>query len=647
MTQLPCLVAEQNQGAYDQLALDLVDLVQALQKRLPQTKPRWMPYSIENAARAIGEQAAHIKERQDRSRLGQVTRASDNEMDILRCYRRIEHVFRQLQVGLSCLFRTQAYRHQIDISLSTWDLTHEQWVRKCSDVDAPGYSRQDSERNNEWTRNPDSPKVHWMNGMAGTGKTTITYSLCEQLEKSKHSAPVSFALVPRQTAATEISMQFEKLIAGPLSKVKDAIPEDVIVVIDALDECAYGPGAQLLFDLLFDHAAALPVRLFVSSRPEPGILHRVQSSERISRSILHLHEVEESFVRQTYIHTSNMSSEKLKLNLKISSSQKSISQPQETPFDNDRDNFWDFRKTYRGLMSYIRHSFQAFRNLKDDEDEALRWLLHVVIGARESLTVAALAELTSLESEDEVQLALAPSLGAQCPTDTRVVSTLHASFPDFMLSAERSKEFIAKGRNKHAFKYIPADDRLTELRAMYKTPQLRHHICSQPHIKQHPSHLSIRLAVASTESRVRQVRPAALTTWATGSSVNKLALSRDGKRMVSAGDGGTISVWIWILFLAGFRRLYHPYLEPIIGAQVGPELTGHLEAVMCVLFSSNGDRLFSCSDDRTIRIWDWRTGTVIGNPLKGHTDWVDCIALSPDICTSHQALATAQFAYGT
>jgi hypothetical protein len=54
-----------------------VDLVQTSQKHLPESKPRWMPYSIENAAwnafltdrmsfidlryRAIGEQVVHIK----------------------------------------------------------------------------------------------------------------------------------------------------------------------------------------------------------------------------------------------------------------------------------------------------------------------------------------------------------------------------------------------------------------------------------------------------------------------------------------------------------------------------------------------------------------------------------------------------------
>ena len=34
-----------------------------------------------------------------------------------------------------------------------------------------------------WVGDKDGAKVYWMNGMAGTGKTTIGYSLCEWLAK--------------------------------------------------------------------------------------------------------------------------------------------------------------------------------------------------------------------------------------------------------------------------------------------------------------------------------------------------------------------------------------------------------------------------------------------------------------------------------
>src|SRR5256885_242835 len=36
-----------------------------------------------------------------------------------------------------------------------------------------------------WVQDPNAAKVYWMNGMAGTGKTTIAYSLCEWLEQNQ------------------------------------------------------------------------------------------------------------------------------------------------------------------------------------------------------------------------------------------------------------------------------------------------------------------------------------------------------------------------------------------------------------------------------------------------------------------------------
>jgi 2-phosphoglycerate kinase len=42
-----------------------------------------------------------------------------------------------------------------------------------------------------WKKNPDSPKIYWMNGMAGTGKTTIAYTLSENLNAA-HQLGASF-----------------------------------------------------------------------------------------------------------------------------------------------------------------------------------------------------------------------------------------------------------------------------------------------------------------------------------------------------------------------------------------------------------------------------------------------------------------------
>ncbi|KAJ1308088.1 hypothetical protein OPQ81_002151 [Rhizoctonia solani] len=85
---------------------------------------------------------------------------------------------------------------------------------------------------------------------------------------------------------------------------------------------------------------------------------------------------------------------------------------------------------------------QALRSTKGDDRER-RWLvLRMVIGVREPLDVPGLAELMGSRDEETVHRALMPLQSVlRVSVDTRVVSTLHASFPDFLVSANRSKEF--------------------------------------------------------------------------------------------------------------------------------------------------------------------------------------------------------------
>ncbi|KAF8553707.1 WD40 repeat-like protein [Imleria badia] len=62
---------------------------------------------------------------------------------------------------------------------------------------------------------------------------------------------------------------------------------------------------------------------------------------------------------------------------------------------------------------------------------------------------------------------------------------------------------------------------------------------------------------------------------------------------------------------------------------LGP-LRGHEDRVHRVLWSRDGSRLFSASDDATIRCWDSDTGEQIGQPWIGHAGGVRFIFLSPD-----------------
>ncbi|KAF8596439.1 WD40 repeat-like protein [Ceratobasidium sp. AG-I] len=57
---------------------------------------------------------------------------------------------------------------------------------------------------------------------------------------------------------------------------------------------------------------------------------------------------------------------------------------------------------------------------------------------------------------------------------------------------------------------------------------------------------------------------------------------------------------------------------------------GHTGPVSSVSFSSDGTHVVSGSYDKTIRVWDARTGLLITGPFQGHADWVMSVGFSHD-----------------
>ena len=179
-----------------------------------------------------------------------------------------------------------------------------------------------------WATDKKSPHVFWLSGMAGTGKTTATETFCmilrqknilgtsffcsnkasdrsnirnvlPSLAKSLASMNSAFRreLVKRLEHIDPLGMniadQYQKLILEPaeLTLNRDKI---IVLVIDALDECAYRQAVKLLLDAILVSKPRIMLKFFVTSRPEPIICNTFAEKNR--HSVLYLHDIESHIV---------------------------------------------------------------------------------------------------------------------------------------------------------------------------------------------------------------------------------------------------------------------------------------------------------------------------------------------------------------
>jgi WD40 repeat protein len=93
--------------------------------------------------------------------------------------------------------------------------------------------------------------------------------------------------------------------------------------------------------------------------------------------------------------------------------------------------------------------------------------------------------------------------------------------------------------------------------------------------------------------------------------VYSIAISPDGKHIVSGSGDCTVRVWNALTF------------EQLA------ELEGHEDLVSSVAFSPDGTHIVSGSYDHTVRLWNAVTFEQPAE-LEGHTSWVWSVAFSPD-----------------
>jgi len=181
-----------------------------------------------------------------------------------------------------------------------------------------------------WMKDEQDHHVFWLNGLAGTGKSTIAQTFAEiSFADGKLGASffcsrdfedrsnlqaifptLAFQLAYRYLPFREkllrvlrsnpdigresLCSQMEKIIVGPL----EASRVRTLIIIDALDECKDEEPASAILSMLSRYVDEIPnVKFFITGRPEPRIRSgfRLKSLRPITE-VLRLHDVKRSSV---------------------------------------------------------------------------------------------------------------------------------------------------------------------------------------------------------------------------------------------------------------------------------------------------------------------------------------------------------------
>ncbi|KAG9125265.1 hypothetical protein FRC07_008334 [Ceratobasidium sp. 392] len=450
---------------------------------------------------------------------------------VLHRYRRVQNMLERLAVCQYLVTKSVVLTNQqLNANINMWMLVDEQAtsqrLEKLNPSHAAWYSSAESEdifrnectpdtrvevleRFHVWREDDESEKIYWLNGMAGTGKTTLAYTLCKQLENESRLAANFFcsrqlpscrevkAILPTiayqlanfsypfryalsqmlrrnpDVHTRRLPEQLTKLIYTPLLEVQDSLPCDLVIVIDGLDECESGRGVGEILDALLSCASDMPIKFFLTSRPEPDICSRMLGRDGDhGRFELHLHELDRAAVGedikkylQTGLKRANLSARDLGILTERSGALfiyaatvvryisaydftrsagrlKQILGTAGAPNGNDKE--------INSLYTLILEEAFNDPGLDKQERAEMRLILDTIICAQEPMTVRMITSILGLEGEESVHVALGPLRSVLNVQKGEGITALHKSFPDYMVDPQRSQGFCCDTGKHHA-----------------------------------------------------------------------------------------------------------------------------------------------------------------------------------------------------
>ncbi|CAG8428173.1 unnamed protein product [Penicillium salamii] len=186
-----------------------------------------------------------------------------------------------------------------------------------------------------WATHPDQKATFWLQGMAGTGKSTVSRTVArwldkegllggsfffkkngtdrdnakrlfttltkQMLERLPHlRGPVQSAIkeTPSIVEGRRLQEQFNELLFKPLQSLDLGLnsPLILVIVIDALDECQVPEDIKAFLSTLpqLNRLKTIQLRVFITSRPEIPVIRGLHS---VNHEEIILHEIEESIIK--------------------------------------------------------------------------------------------------------------------------------------------------------------------------------------------------------------------------------------------------------------------------------------------------------------------------------------------------------------
>ncbi|KAG5716196.1 hypothetical protein E4T56_gene10766 [Termitomyces sp. T112] len=487
-----------------------------------------------------------------------------------------------------------------------------------------------------------SPQVFWLTGHAGSGKSTIAYTIAHDFDEGngvlktmqasffcsrqfentrqlKHIIPTlvyqlachsqifanSLLAADKNFVHKQLSKQMQGLLIDPWKQFMQNFSSDLppyLIIIDALDEIEGKAGAEFLKELLMTikngHLQGL--KFLVTSRPDPELAGLCNSFP--PDSVCYLQDVSQEQSNDdimTYLHS--------KLSVFQSTSE-----------------LEELKEKANGLFIYASTAVKyiSLGATSGEQHELMRQLLNPpkIMKSSEFLDISgATAPIDALYHQILSEAFQVPEyliqarlnilhniLCAEERISTSIAAGLLSNATDVKDMKERADDLVKK---LHAVLYVKDD----KVFCGAQLQEINGHTNQVTSVAFSPDGKSIVSGSFDQSVRVWEASSGAQLKKLNGHTdqVTSVAFSPDGKYIVSGSEDQSVRVW-----------------DVSSGAQL-QKLNGHAGWVTSVAFSPDGKSIVSGSFDQSVRMWDALSGEQL-QKLNGHTNWVTSAAFSPD-----------------